>query len=294
VTENLNKCRVCAHSDRAKLETSVARAGQRKTAKVFGISRQAIQRHYDPVHLEEIGGLIRTDAAPTEDATPFADPPVDPPSPDDHEPDEELQADTRPHASRKRRKKRQRSRKERHERKAEPKRPKAETLMAAARLCEDYIARKRLISKLLRTGSFDGMPTLERLKRAWPELSMLQLAELVAQAAIESDFLRGTRQARRLVILAKADRIYRTALERKDLKTALRALEFTVRVDGISAEPDLIAALASSQAWTITARVLQSRFPEAFDAIHGELVAEEARKRQALAPATLESSSDAE
>jgi hypothetical protein len=163
-----------------------------------------------------------------------------------------------------------------------------------ARTLSDYTSRKRYIGKLLRTGTFNGMPTLERLRGCWPDLTLLQLAELVAQAAMEADFLRGTRQARRLVVLAKADKIYREALANKDLRMALKALEFSTRVDGVSAEPDLVASLAASQAWAITARVLQSKHPEAFETIHAELVAEEARRRQISAPVLVDSEPHAE
>jgi hypothetical protein len=283
-----DNCQICLHSKRENIDASIGAIGQRKTAAAFKISRQAIQRHLDPDHQKLIGGQAianlkkATRALPEAEAEPFEDPTLahdglgDAPEPEQADLEAAKKEEPTP-------------RQKRHQKVVKARAVPSRLGEQLARTMSDYTTRKRYVGKLLRTGTFNGMPTLERLRGCWPDLTMLGLAEIVAQAAMEADFLRGTRQARRLVVLAKADKIYRESMELKDYKMALRALEFTTKVDGISAEPDLAASLASSQAWAITARVLQAKFPEAFEAIHGELVAEEARRRHVLAPAMVES-----
>lgn len=284
-------CQICRHEKRLQIDLSVQAQGQRATSKQFGVSRQAIQRHLDKGHSDY--GIKELSATNVE---PIVVAPIerkDNPEPLEnhalaHNGVDDARAKRPVAPTQKRRKKG----------KMPPRRPVIDRRQGPSDIerrlanINDYSARKAYVGKLLRTGTFNGMPTIERLHGCWPDLTMLQLAEVVAQAAMESDFLRGTRQARRLVVLAKADKIYREAIDGNDLRTALKALEFYTKVDGISAEPDLVASLAASQAWAITARVLQARFPEAFEAIHGELVAEEARRRQAAAPVMVESSQD--
>jgi hypothetical protein len=274
-------CQICQHEQRIQIDLSTQTVGQRATAKRFDVSRQSIQRHLEKGHSDD-DSSASGEGTPTVSAqTPKVNtpsrtvksvkekrpqkpqkpekpqpPPADDVFADDAEPDDEP---------------------EQHESKTN----------RAIGTIRDYANRKRYLGTLLQTGSFRGMSTLNQLQSCWPDLTMLQLAEVVAQAAMELDFFRGTRQTRRLVALARAERIFRKTMGKGDEKTALRTLEFIAKQEGTSAEPDLMAALAASQAWAIAARVLQSKFPEAFEAIHGELVAEEARKRQALAPTTV-------
>lgn len=294
-------CQICRHSQRIQIDLSVQTIGQRETARQFRVSRQAIQRHLEKGHSDtsakppagkKVAPVVIPPRERVENPEPLAEsalaydgiaeaPAVERSG---------LVAPKRKEALKSPQKQRKKGKMPPARHVMERREPnQAERAVATIR---DYKSRKAYVGKLLRTGTFNGMPTLERLRGCWPDLTMLQLAEITAQAAMEADFLRGTRQARRLVVLAKADKIYREALDKKDLRMALKALEFATKVDGVSAEPDLVASLASSQAWAITARVLQAKFPEAFEAIHGELVAEESRKRQALAPMTVESNQD--
>ncbi len=275
------KCQICRHSKRKQIDDAIVAIGQRRTAEAFKISRQAIQRHLDPKHQK----VARQHAQHEDQGEPIEDPTLAHDGIDDTPAEEKTGL---PESVEEAKEKPSRWAKKR----ALQERRQTGAAEKEARSFTDYTTRKRYIGRLLRTGTFAGLPTLDRLRRIWPDVSMLGLAEITAQAAMEADFLRGTRQARRLVVLAKADKIYRLAMDKEDLKTALKALEFSTKVDGVSAEPDLVASLASSQAWAITARVLQAKFPEAFEAIHGELVAEESRKRQALAPMTVELSQD--
>jgi len=277
-------CPICRNEKRVYIDIAVSTQGQRATAKQFGVSRQSIQRHIDkghcsePIEIPPGAKLEPVKVAPREI-------PDNPPLVDETLAYEGI-GDAKPDAPQEKAPKRRKPAKLPPPRRIVDRRTVTEHERTLATIT-DYPSRKAYVGKMLRTGTFNGMPTIERLKGCWPDLTYLQLAEITAQAAMEADFLRGTRQARRLVVIAKADKIYRDAMSEKDYRTALRALEFYVRVDGVSAEPDLIASLAASQAWTVAAKVLQERFPDAFDAIHGALVAEEARKRQALVPATL-------
>lgn len=260
-------CTICNHPRRQDIEDSALDIGARKTAKAYGVSRQALGRHMAPGHRESRGIPV-----PGEPDATGADLPIDAVMPEDEILAAEMGVEPEPPIE-------------------GPKRPQSRPrpVVGAVDIGKflTNLERKRHIGRLLRTGAFNGMATLGRLQAAWPDLDLLGLSELVAQAAMESDYLRGTKQARRLVVLARADRLYRMALDQKDVRTALKCLEFTVRTDGVSAEPDLAVALAASQAWRIAAHSLQTRFPEALTVIHEALSAEESRKRQAIAPSTI-------
>jgi len=274
------KCLICLHAQRIEIDMSTHTLGQRATAKRFDVSRQAIQRHLekghsdkDPATFIEAAATAITQAqkglspeSAESGKTKVQPTPLKAKPPKEALPSEDAFEDAGPVD--------------------EPERPESKATRALGTI-RDFTNRKRYLATLLQTGSFKGMSTLTQLQLCWPDLTMLQLAEVVAQAAMEADFFRGTRQARRLVALARTERIFRETMREGDRKTALRAVEFMARLDNIAAEPDLIAALATSQAWAVAARVLQAKHPEAFEAIHAELVAEEARKRQALAPASV-------
>jgi hypothetical protein len=267
-------CTICRNPHRSYIDLAVRNQGQRATAKQFEVSRQAIQRHIEKGHCTEPSSNTKFEPIKFVNLDPKSKTPkvaaketlpdgavIEQPK---RAPKSALDAERRANAG-------------------------IESALAAI---TDYGERKAYVGKLLRTGTFDGMLTLERLRGCWSDLSLLQLAEIVAQAAMEADFLRGTKQARRLVAIAKAERIHKECMDKGNHPTALKALEFTTKLDGLFAEADLATALAASQAWSIAAKVLQTKYPEAFEAIHGELVTEEARRRQALAPVTIEATTE--
>lgn len=150
-----------------------------------------------------------------------------------------------------------------------------------------YDERRRYLVKLIRRGIFGGAGVSQQLQICWPDLSPLEFTELTEQAADEVRCRRGGQHARRETILGRVRRIYSRAMRAGDLKTALRCVETEAKLDGLGNETDLLTGLAMSAAWRIAAHALQAQHPEAFAIVHGALVAEEARKRQALVPATL-------
>jgi hypothetical protein len=153
--------------------------------------------------------------------------------------------------------------------------------------------RRRYLAKLIRTGVFGRAAVSQQIQICWGDLSPLEFTELVAQAADDVRCRRGTQQARRLTLLGRVDRIYERAIHSGDLKTALRCVETEARLDGLGNETDLLTGLAMSTAWRIAAQTLQAQFPEALAMVHAALTAEEARKRQALAPASVVESEQA-
>jgi hypothetical protein len=153
--------------------------------------------------------------------------------------------------------------------------------------------RRRYLNNLFRLGRFYGLRTSGLLSMIWDDLGPIEFAELVSQAAIETNFRRGSEQARRVALLGRVEQLFQKAVKNEDLKTAARLVETLARLD-IPVGVDLMTALASSHAWPIAARVLQKRDPALLEEILGELNAEEARKRQVLAPTLVESDHAAE
>ena len=100
-----------------------------------------------------------------------------------------------------------------------------------------------------------------------------------------ADFLQ-ERDRRRLVVIAKADKIYRDAMSEKDYRTALKAGGSTC-VSTASQRTRLDRVVGRVANLDRCSQGVAKRFPDAFDAIHGALVAEETRKRQALVPTTM-------
>lgn len=147
--------------------------------------------------------------------------------------------------------------------------------------------RRRYLVKLIRRGIFGRAGVSQQLCICWNDITPLEFTELVAQAADDVRCWRGTQQARRLTLLGRVDKIYEKALQSGDLKTALRCVETEARLDGLGNETDLLMGLAMSTAWRIAAQTLQTQHPEALISVHAALTAEEARKRQALAPTTV-------
>lgn len=149
--------------------------------------------------------------------------------------------------------------------------------------------RKAHVMALFQQGRFHGMRTTGFLSAMWSDLGPIEFAELISQVALEVNFRRGSEQARRLVLLGKVETLFNAAMKAKDLKTAARLLETWAKLD-VSIGADLLTALASTASWPLVARELQMRFPDAFEAVYGVLVAEEQRKRQAMAPPAIEAS----
>lgn len=152
-----------------------------------------------------------------------------------------------------------------------------------------YSDRKRYLVNLFRNGRFHGLRTAGLLSMLWDDLGPIEFAELVSQAAIETNFRRGSEQARRVVLIGKVETLFRKAMAKEDIKTAARLLETWAKLD-VPVNVDLMTALVSTAAWPIVARELQAKAPETLDLILGALTAEEARKRQASAPITVEAS----
>ena len=146
--------------------------------------------------------------------------------------------------------------------------------------------RKHYVANLFRLGRFNGLRTAGHLSLLWDDLGPVEFAELITTVAMETNFRRGADQARRVALLGRIERLIDDAVKDGDRKTAARLLEIYARYD-VPVGGDMRAELLNSEAFPIVARVLRERSPETFDAIHGALVAEEARKRQALVPATL-------
>jgi hypothetical protein len=151
--------------------------------------------------------------------------------------------------------------------------------------------RRRYLNDLFRLGRFHGLRTAGLLSMIWDDLGPIEFAELVSQAAIETNFRRGSDQARRVVLLGKVEQLFTKAVKANDLKTAARLLETWARLD-VPVGLDMMTALLNSDAWRVIAPGLMKKFPAAFEYVHSELVAEESRKRQALAPMTVESNQD--
>lgn len=153
--------------------------------------------------------------------------------------------------------------------------------------------RKRYLANLFRLGKFHGLRTAGHLSLIWDDLGPIEFAELVSQVAIETNFRRGSEQARRVALLGRVERLLDAAEKDNDRKGAARLAELLLRYD-VPVGTDLLTALASTAAWPLVARELQAKHPEAFNTVYSTLVAEEARKRQALAPATMETDQAAE
>jgi len=151
--------------------------------------------------------------------------------------------------------------------------------------------RRHYLADLFRRGRFHGLRTSGLLSLIWDDLGPIEFAELVTQAAIETNFRRGSEQARRVVLVGKVEQLFTKAVKANDLKTAARLLETWAKLD-VPIGVDMMTALLNSEAWRVIAPGLMKKFPEAFEFVHGELVAEESRKRQALAPMTAESNQD--
>lgn len=152
--------------------------------------------------------------------------------------------------------------------------------------------RRLYIAQLIRAGVFGRAAVSQQLQICWDDLSPLDFNELVAQAADNVQAWRGTQQARRLTMLGRIQSVYKKAIRGGDMKTALRCVEVEARLDGLGNETDLLTGLAMSSAWRIAAQTLQNHYPDALALVHANISAEESRKRQALAPMTVESSQD--
>ncbi len=151
--------------------------------------------------------------------------------------------------------------------------------------------RRRYMGDLFRLGRFHGLRTSGLLSLIWDDLGPIEFAELVSQAAMETNFRRGDLQARRVVLVGKVEQLFAKAVKANDLKTAARLLETWAKLD-VPVGMDMMTALLNSDAWRVIAPGLMKKFPAAFEYVHSELVAEESRKRAALAPMTVESSQD--
>ena len=151
--------------------------------------------------------------------------------------------------------------------------------------------RRQYLAELFRLGRFHGFQTTGHLSLLWDDLGPCEFAELVTQAATEANFRRGSEQARRAALVSQVEVRYREAVKAKDRKTAARLLETWGRLD-VPVGVDMLTALMSTTVWPILARVLRKKDPALIEELQGELVAEESRKRQALAPMTVESSQD--
>lgn len=146
--------------------------------------------------------------------------------------------------------------------------------------------RRHYLANLFRLGRFDGLRTAGLLGMIWDDLGPLEFAELVSDAAIETNFRRGSEQARRVVLLGKVERLFKKAMANGDLKTAARLLETWAKLD-VPVGVDMMTAMLGQEAWRVIAPKLLAKYPMVFEEMHRELVAEEARKRQALAPASV-------
>lgn len=151
----------------------------------------------------------------------------------------------------------------------------------------DAKERRRYLMHLFNQGEFCGLRTAGHLSLLWDDLGPIEFAELVSQAAIEANFRRGSEQARRVVLLGQAEKLYRQAVKAKDLKTAARILETRARLE-MPVGIDLMTALAGTEAWQLVAPKLRLISNEAFDVVYGALQAEESRRRQLSAPVTIE------
>ena len=149
------------------------------------------------------------------------------------------------------------------------------------------IERRRYLQGLFSRGRFDGLKTAWLLSQIWDDLGPIEFAELVSQSAIELNFRRGSAQTRRVALLGKVEMLFSMAVKNKDLRAATRLLETWLKLD-VPVDVDLMSAVASTAAWPLVARELQQHNPDAFERVYGVLSAEEARKRQALAPTTID------
>jgi hypothetical protein len=153
--------------------------------------------------------------------------------------------------------------------------------------------RRHHLSNLFRLGRFHGLRTAGHLSLLWDDLGPIEFAELISQTAIETNFRRGSEQARRVALLGRVERLFYKAAKDDDVKTAARLAELLLRYD-TPVDVDLLTALASTAAWPLVARELQSKHPEAFETVYGTLLAADARKRQVAAPTLVESDHAAE
>lgn len=153
--------------------------------------------------------------------------------------------------------------------------------------------RKCYLANLFRLGRFNGLRTSGHLSLIWDDLGPLEFAELISSVASETNFRRGSEQARRVALLGHVERLFFDSVKAKDRKTAARLLEIWAKLD-VPVGVDLMTALASTAAWPLVARELQAKHPEAFETVYGALVAEASRKRQALAPTTIVQHDDVE
>jgi len=151
--------------------------------------------------------------------------------------------------------------------------------------------RRHYLAELFRLGRFHGFRTTGHLSLLWDDLGPFEFAELVTRAATEANFRRGSEQARRSALLGLVEKYIKKADKKDDLKTVARLVETLARLD-VPVGMDMMTALLNSDAWRVIAPGLMKKFPAAFEYVHSELVAEESRKRQALAPMTVESNQD--
>lgn len=151
--------------------------------------------------------------------------------------------------------------------------------------------RRHYLADLFRRGRFHGFETTGHLSLLWDDLGPCEFSELVTQAATEANFRRGSEQARRAALVGQVEVRYKEAVKAKDRRTAARLLEIWGRID-VPVGVDMLTAVMSSAVWPILARVLRRKDPSLIDELQGELAAEEARARAALAPMTVESSQD--
>lgn len=148
--------------------------------------------------------------------------------------------------------------------------------------------RRQYIAYLFSTGRYEGFWTTEQLAQVWEDLGPLEFSAIMSQAAAESYVRRGSDRAKRVVLLGKVERLFQVAVDRGELRAAAKFIELWMKLDGIGGETDLLATLASLPVWPLVAQVLQQRHPEALASIHEALTLEDAKKRAALAPITVQ------
>lgn len=277
-------CKVCSREDQARIEEIALHDGPRAAGRAAGCSHNAVMRHMAN-HARATAGEAETKPPPKSNPPPPAKAVASPPPPQPPAPLPAPDPQPRPVSP------------------APPKRPRPGTL-AARPVKERYphVAaltthqeRKRYLGKLFSQGRFEGLRTSELLSQIWDDLSLFEFSELVSQAAIEADFRRGSSQARRVTLIGMVERALHRVVKRGDDKAVANLAKLWAQLDGVLlAETDAAVALASSQAWRIAAPVLQQRYPEALQAVHAALAAEEQKKRAALAPPVVEQPDAAE
>jgi hypothetical protein len=156
-----------------------------------------------------------------------------------------------------------------------------------------FAQRRSYLESLMIANRFNNASTSMRLETTW-NVTREEMACLVAQAAEQVQYARGTVQARRLRILNNQERLAKKAEKDGDYKTAAKIWMDIAKVDDVTGGNDWQAGLLNSPAWRVCAQILQQFHPDAFTRVHAELAAVNDQTTRALAPYSIAAESGTE